>query len=224
MDASDIQSFETADNNEWVHEEWFHGSESRDIKAFFPLSHFGTYDAALDRLAALMFFKRDEENSKKFRIPQDCYMYRVTITGNLKWLKGPDLKTSRLSGLIAAVMDSSVWSDDQKNQLEEKITVACANARTHWKKLKCNDLEALALGPIIPQMLGYDGYIYPNKHEGSGQPSICVFSPAGIIHIQGQAQIVNVKTLAGKALELLERGTYTFFPAEPVKENIKKYL
>jgi hypothetical protein len=146
----DILNESVPDNEMW------HVSFKPDIKKFNPLSHFGTKEAAMDRLKQL------KKRKTKF-----AYLYKVKLNMTspakvndypeyddedykkyLMWLNDAKTFSSTISNDIATLQ---IWGEDGHNVKDFFIE--------------------------IMEKMGYDGLVYDNEVEDVGFDSFVIFNP-----------------------------------------------
>ena len=141
------------------HRVFYHASFNRIGNKFWPLSHFGTYKAAIHRIKNLIDDSVDDATPFQER---NVYLYPVTLKIK-NTLHTPDIYNERpfvvweVATYIAKKFHKSL-TDEQKHL----VHILMKNKTT---PLSCKRLEHLL------STLGYDGLSYTNKIEDPGHRS-----------------------------------------------------
>lgn len=141
------------------HRVFYHASFNRIGNKFWPLSHFGTYKAAIHRIKNLIDDSVDDATPFQER---NVYLYPVTLKIH-NTLHTPDIYNERpfvvweVATYIAKKFHKSL-TDEQKHLVHRLM-------KNKTTPLSCKRLEYLL------STLGYDGLSYINKIEDPGHRS-----------------------------------------------------
>jgi len=182
----------------------FHGSFRPRIGKFKSFSHFGSEQAANDRLQFLT------ANDPRFKGQTTGYLYKLDLGINSPatvrdYPSLQDPSTGRMDKIVAWVNDlikdprvkSYVWNyKNPQGQTQQKTGVDRLKgiqygAKTgHWREWES---PAVFLGRFIQALrdMGIDGFVYKNQVEHKGELSYIAFDPDSV-RVMGRAKPVNL--------------------------------
>lgn len=152
--------------------ELYHGGRLPDHRTFWPFSHFGTKEAALDRI-------RDNYQDQAPLDTGVFFLYKcsVDIGSNVKDLA--DWHVAVPSGIILALSKAGIL---QSTREERDQIMQCINA---IQRDRPEDALFMVLNHI--DSLGISALRYPNEHEGHvGDYSYCIVNPSSVMVIEYQ--------------------------------------
>lgn len=139
---------------------FYHGGHLDDQNTFWPLSHFGSKNAALDRI------KDNFEEQQSFA-PIRQFLYRCEVDLGSNVINLPDWHAAVPSGVILAFANANILKMSRVEQLE---LIKPINS-IQWSQ----PLEARLMVLKVINHLGISAIRYPNQHEGNiGDYSYCV--------------------------------------------------
>lgn len=150
--------------------ELYHGGFATDHKHFWPLSHVGTRQAALDRIGSNF---QDYEASGG-RKALKSFLYRCNVDLGNKVLCWPDWNAANPTGLLLNLYRNGIFKVPKK-EYETMFDKVAALQRLN------KEAEALAAAFIMVKDLDFTAIRYLNRHEGEAdQPSYMVVYPEQI--------------------------------------------
>ena len=182
----------------------FHGSFRPRIGKFKPFSHFGSEQAANDRLQFLT------ANDPRFKGQTTGYLYKLDLGINSPatvkdYPSLQDPSTGRMDKIIAWVNDlikdprvkSYVWNykdpqgrPQQKTGVDRLKGIQYGAKTGHWREWES---PAVFLGRFVQALrdMGIDGFVYKNQVEHKGELSYIAFDPDSV-RVIGRAKPVNL--------------------------------
>ncbi|HEY9040062.1 MAG TPA: hypothetical protein VIN05_14100 [Roseovarius sp.] len=146
--------------------ELYHGGRLPDHQTFWPLSHFGTKKAALDRI------KVNYEDHVPW-VPEKNFLYKCSVDIGSKVVDLADWHAAVPSGIILALSKAGILEVGQRDlsQILQPIN--------DIQQDRPEEALRMVLGSI--EHLGISTLRYPNQHEGRvGEFSYCVVNPSTV--------------------------------------------
>jgi hypothetical protein len=181
----------------------YHGSFRPRIQVFKPFSHFGTKEAALQRLGDLVEYDPRYKKEKKGYL----YELRLNITNPCPVKDNPELKDPP-----ASVQKIAQWCDDLKKTSQiksykginpingikdQKGVDILAHFKSltksgYWGEMVNNSAQWTELFADFLEETGIDAFKYKNALEDKGSTSYIVLSPKSI-KLVGRAKEISLK-------------------------------
>jgi hypothetical protein len=184
----------------------FHGSFRPRIGKFKSFSHFGSEQAANDRLQFLT------ANDPRFKGQTTGYLYKLDLGINSPatvkdYPSLQDPSTGRMDKIVAWVNDlikdprvkSYVWNykdtqgkPQQKTGVDRLKGIQYSAKNGYWREWES---PAVFLGRFVQALrdMGIDGFVYKNQVEHKGELSYIAFDPDSV-RVMGRAKPVNLAT------------------------------
>jgi hypothetical protein len=182
----------------------FHGSFRPRIGKFKPFSHFGSEQAANDRLQFLT------AHDPRFKGQTTGYLYKLDLGINSPatvkdYPSLQDPSTGRMDKIVAWINDlikdprvkSYVWNykdtqgkPQQKTGVDRLKGIQYSAKNGYWREWES---PAVFLGRFVQALrdMGIDGFVYKNQVEHKGELSYIAFDPDSV-RVMGRAKPVNL--------------------------------